>query len=202
MKRSIPDKSAKELHDEAWALYLENRYAQAKRVLVKSISQNPDHAPSHLLLGQIHFFSHRPNYEAATKEFKQVIQLAPAWEEGHLWLGSTVDQNGDIDTAILCFREAIRLAPEDSRPRIALGNCLLLRGELTEAIEMLKGGLELEPYCTEADVRCFLAEALVKSGYVEQACVEWRRVLEIEDGYPSYGEPQKEARKMIAKYCS
>ncbi|HEY9401659.1 MAG TPA: tetratricopeptide repeat protein, partial [Pyrinomonadaceae bacterium] len=95
----------------------------------------------------------------------------------------------------------ICLAPEDSRPHVALGNCFSRKGWYSEAIKMFRRGLELKPYCTEADVRVFLAEALVKNGQIKDACAEWRRVLEIEAGYPSYDVPHKEAKMMLAKYC-
>jgi TolA-binding protein len=48
MPRNDP---AKESYDEAYALYLKNRYSQAKKVLVENISQYPDYVRSHLLLG-------------------------------------------------------------------------------------------------------------------------------------------------------
>jgi tetratricopeptide (TPR) repeat protein len=192
---------AKESHEKAWALYLESRYSQARKVLIENLTHYPDYAPSHLLLGQIHFFSRKPNYDAALKEFREVARINPSWAEGHHWLGSAFEQIGDIDEAIVSYREAIRLAPEDSRPHVALGNCFARKGWYSEAIKMFRRGLELKPYCTEADVRVFLAEALVKNGQVKDACIEWRRVLEIEAGYPSYDVPHKEAKKMLAKYC-
>src|SRR5687767_6107224 len=90
------------------------------------------------------------------------------------------------------------LAPEDSRPQVALGNCFVRKGMYSEAIEMFRRGLELKPYCTEADVRVMLAEALEKNNQIIDACVEWRRVLEIEPGWPSYEAPHDEAEKMLA----
>jgi hypothetical protein len=46
-----------------------------------------------------------------------------------------------------------------------------------------------------------LAEALEKNNQIRDACVEWRRVLEIEPGWPSYDGPHTEAKKMLAKHC-
>ena len=201
MKSRAQNNPAKELQDKAWALYLENRYSQAKEVLLENISHYPDYAQSHLLLGQIYFFSRKPDYDAALKEFHEVVRINPSWEEGYHWLGSAFEQLSDIDEAIVSYRKAIRLAPEDSRPHVALGNCFARKGWYSEAIKMFRRGLELKPYCTEADVRVFLAEALVKNGQIKDACIEWRRVLEIEAGYPSYDVPHKEAKRMLAKYC-
>jgi tetratricopeptide (TPR) repeat protein len=192
---------ARESHDKAWALFLENSYSQAKEVLVTSIGEFPDYAPTHLLLGQIHFFSKEPNYKAALREFQEVVRISPAWEEGHHWLGSAFEQIGDIENAIASYQEAIRLAPEDSRPRVALGNCFVQKGSYSEAIKMFRRSLESDLDCWEADVRAFLAEAFLKSGQIQEACSEWRRVLEIEPGYPSDDEPHKEARDMLSKYC-
>ncbi|MBA3352537.1 MAG: tetratricopeptide repeat protein, partial [Blastocatellia bacterium] len=76
-----------------------------------------------------------------------------------------------------------------------------LKGRFSEAIKVFRKGLELKPYCTEADVRIFLADALVKSDQIAEACVEWKRVLEIEPGYPSNDAPQEEAKMLLAKHC-
>lgn len=199
MKRNNP---AKESQEKAWALYLENRYSQAKKVLLENIAQFPDYAPSHLLLGQIHFFSRKPDYDAALEEFGEVVRILSSWEEGHYWLGSAFEQVGNIDGAIASYREAIRLAPEDTRPHVTLGDCFVRKGWYSEAIKMLRKGLELKPYCTEADVRELLAEALEKNNQIKDACVEWRRILEIEPGWPSYNAPHKEAKKNVGKYCA
>lgn len=195
------DHPAEESYDKARTLYLANRYAQAKKVLRESTSRFPDHAPSHLLLGQIHFFSRKPDYDAALDEFGKVVRILPLWNEGHNWRGSAFMMVGDLDAAIASYRKAIRLAPEDSRPHVSLGCCLIQKGRCRDAIKMLRKGLDLKPYCTEADVRVWLGEALEKNNQIKDACDQWRRVLEIEPGYPSYDEPHKEAKKMLVKHC-
>lgn len=202
METKEPDNPAKELQDKAFELYLENRYAQAKKVLLANIGRYPNFVESHLLLGQIHFFSRKPDYEAAVSEFRAVVKIQPSWAEGYQWLGSALEKIEELDSAIAAYRKAIRLAPEDSRPHVSLGICLTEKGRYAEAIKMLERGLDLKPYCTEADVRVFLAEALLKSGKIGDACTEWRRVMEIEPGYPSDGQPQKEAKKLLAKYAT
>jgi protein O-GlcNAc transferase len=193
--------SAKESHEKAWVLYLEERYPEAEKVLRENIVRFPDYAPSHLLLGQIQFFSEEPDFDAALMEFREVVRIGPSSQEGHHWLGSAFEHVGQTDDAIASYREAIRLAPEDPRPHVALGNCFIRKGWYSEAIKLLRKGLELKPYCTETDVRVFLAEALLKTGQTKAACAEWRRVTEIEEGYPSYGASQEEARRKLALHC-
>jgi tetratricopeptide (TPR) repeat protein len=192
---------AKELFDKAFDLYLDNRYSQAKKVLSENIALFPDHARSHLLLGQIHFFSQEPDYNAALEKFREVVRIDPSWQEGHHWLGATLEQVDNVNAAIESYGEAIRLAPDDSRPHVALGTCFLRTDRYGEAIKMFRSGLELKPYCTEADVRVMLAEALQKNNQIEDACVEWQRVLELEPGWPSDDAPHKEAKRMLAKHC-
>lgn len=201
VKRMAQIDQAKELQDKAWALYSENRYAQAKKVLLENIALYPDYAPSHLLLGQIQLFSGQPNYDAALREFREVVRINSSWTEGHQWLGFAFERTGAFDEAIASYREVIRLDPEDARPHVALGNCLAREGRYAEAIKMFRRGLELKPYGTEADVRVLLAGALANNGQIKEACIEWRRVLEIEAGYPSYEAPHREAKRMLAKYC-
>ncbi|MCC6452273.1 MAG: tetratricopeptide repeat protein, partial [Acidobacteria bacterium] len=146
------------------------------------------------------FFSSNADYDAAAKEFLEVVKSEPSWTEGYQWLGSALKQLGDLDAAMAAYRKAIRLAPEDSRPHVDLGVCLTEKKRYTQAIKMLKRGLDLKPYCTEADIRVFLAEALLRSGNIAGACAEWRLVLKIEPGYPSCGQPQKEAERLLEKY--
>jgi tetratricopeptide (TPR) repeat protein len=74
------------------------------------------------------------------------------------------------------------------------------KGLYGEAIKMFWRALALQPHHTQADVRLFLAEALAKNGQIKDACREWRRVLTIEPGYPSYSAPHEEAKEMLAKY--
>jgi|SRR5882724_224674 len=192
---------AKESHEKAWVLYLEERYPEAEKVLRENILRFPDYAPSHLLLGQIHFFSQEPDFVAALIQFSEVVRISPSSGEGHHWLGLACERVGQIDDAIASYREAIRIAPEDSRPHVALGNCFVRKGWHSEAIKMLRRGLELMPDCTEADVRVFLADALLKNGQIKAACTEWRRVIAIEECYPSYGAPQEEAKRKLAEHC-
>lgn len=189
-------------HEKAFELYLENRYPAAKKILLENISRFPGYARSHLLLGQIYFFSRKPNYEVAISEFREVVRIEPSWTEGHQCLGSALEQVGEVEKATASFQESIKLAPEDPRPFVSLGNCFAHLGRYSEAIEMFRKGLKLKPYCTEADVRFVLADALFKNEEMEEACAEWRKVIKIEAGWPSEGAPQREAKKMLAKYCS
>ena len=192
--------SAEEEFKRACDLYLEKRYSQAKRQLIENLNRFPNYGPSHLLLGQIYFFSRKPNYGAAVQEFQKVTSICPAWQEGFQWLGIALKKIGKVEEALTAFHNTILLSPEDSRPYIDLGILFTEKEQYAEAIEMLRKGLELKPYCTEADVRLFLAEALMKNGQLSDARSEWRRILEIEPGYPSGDLPQKEAAKMLAKY--
>jgi tetratricopeptide (TPR) repeat protein len=192
---------AKESHEKAWLLYLEERFSEAEKVLRENIERFPDYAQSHLLLGQIHCFSQERDFGAALKEFREVVRISPSSGEGHHWLGSAFEHVGQTDDAIASYREAIRFAPEDPRPHVALGKCFVRKGWYSGAIKILRRGLELKPYCTEADVRVFLAEALLKNGQIKAACAEWRRVIEIEGGYPSDGAPQEEAKRKLAEHC-
>ncbi len=152
------------------------------------------------MLEEIYFFSNTPDYDAALKEFEKVTSISPTWQEGFQWLGSAFEKIGKFEDAIAAYHKTIRLSPEDARPYVSLGNCFVRKGWYSEAIKMFRKGLELKPYCTEADVRLFLAEALVKNRQVAEARTEWQRELEIKPGYPSDDAPHEEAKKMLAKY--
>lgn len=158
-----------------------------------------EEAENHLARGHTFYFDER-NAEAAAREFRLAIELAPLWDEGYGWLSYALDNLEQLDEAITIRREAIRLAPEDPRHPIALGVCLTKKMQYGEAIQWLRKGISLKPHYGEADAHLYLAEALVANGQIAEAREEWRFVLTIEPSYPSYKHTHQEAKRMLKKH--
>ncbi len=159
-----------------------------------------EQAQKYLSLGHNYFCDEPRDVEAVVREFRQVVELEPSWDEGYGWLSAALQELGQIDEAISARREAMRLAPDDARHPTSLGVILMQQHEYSEAIEMLRKGISLNPHYGEADAHLFLAEALLADGQIEEACKEWRFVLTLEPMYPSYKEPHKEAKRMLKKH--
>ena len=151
-------------------------------------------------MGQSFLHSTPPHSAEAINAFQKVIVLAPDWHEGHYCLGLAFEQDGQLTQAVKSYQEAIRLAPQDPRPHIALGLCLKSMKRYKEAIQAYHSAIALHPQIGETDVHLFLAEALKKSGQIQEAVEECRTVLALKSGYPSYASPAKEAAAMLAKY--
>jgi Flp pilus assembly protein TadD len=112
--------------------------------------------------------------------------------------GWRLQEGGDLPSALACFRRAIDLDKSDSRFWISLGVCLLRLRHWNQAVEALSHGVELEPHYAEADARMFLAEALTGAGDLARAREQLEAVASMEPSYPSYDEPMREARKLLA----
>ena len=168
--------------DRAWKEYLARDYSAAKSHLDVVLKAEPNSARAHLLLGWIYLFDKKPEIQSAIEEFRQVISLSPLEIDGYVWLGGALKEAGDLAGAIEILSQAKAMAPPgDSRAHLKLGVCLLETGRVTEALPNLQLAASLEVgSLDEADVRYWLAEALAQNGQLEEACAEWRKVIEIE----------------------
>lgn len=138
----------------------------------------------------------------AIRAFRRVVELSPDWGEGHNWLGTAQEQQGELREALASLERAISLAPEDTRPRIALGVCLTRLKDYTAAITHLRHAIALKPHYAEASAHLFLADALRQSGQIDAAREEWRLILNMPSEYSDYEHPAKEARELLKKYGS
>jgi len=150
--------------------------------------------------GQTLFFAKPPDLDGAIEAFRSVTEQAPSWAEGFNWLGSALKQRGKLENAITMFQKAVQLDKLDSRPLISLGVCFTKAGRLNEAIKSFRSGLELKPHYGEADTRLMLADAFERSGKIQDAIAEWKKISEMTGFYPSGDAPMIEAKAKLAKH--
>jgi Flp pilus assembly protein TadD len=173
---------------------------RARKHFRKAIQICPDDVQLYLVLGQSFFFQKKPNLEEAIRAFRRVVGLSPDWSEGHHWLGTAQEQQGELQEAVGSFERAISLAPDDTRPQISLGVCLTRLKNYAGAITHLRQGIALKPHYAEASTHLFLADALRQNGQIDAAREEWRLILSMPSEYPDYEHPAKEARQLLKKY--
>ncbi len=159
-----------------------------------------DVASEFLREGQRHHFAEPPNELAAEKAYRSATLTAPEWGEPYRWLGAVLESQGRKEEAVGAYQQAIRLLPDDPRPLIALGRLQTTYGHYAEAIGHLEAGLAMKPHYAEADTRLFLADALERSGAVDEAIAQWQVVLHMEPSYPSRHLPMEEAKRKLNEH--
>jgi len=82
-------------------------------------------------------------------------------------LASLLQQNGQLEKALLCYRMALKISPQDAKVRNNLGLCLVKMGRRGEAIEEFRAALRSNPYYVDAygNLGC----ALMEEGKPEEA---------------------------------
>ena len=73
---------------------------------------NPKNADLHYNLGLA--FHQKGNLEAATTEYKKVIQIDPQHFDAHYCLGNIYTEQGDLKAAKVFYRKAIQINPKDA----------------------------------------------------------------------------------------
>ena len=96
----------------------QEKVAEAVQGLKRSLDLNPNFIPSHLLLGALYRVRGEP--DAAAKEFRAVLRLAPGNAKAHLNLAELLlEAKGDCNGAQAHFQRYLRLRPDDpGRSRI------------------------------------------------------------------------------------
>ena len=188
---------AERLNGAAFQLFVAGSYQKAREGYLNAVEKAPNWERPYLGLGQTYFFEAKPNLPEALKCFRRVVELSPEWPEGHHWLGTVQEKNGELEDAVKSFEQASRLAPSDTRPLISLGVCLTRLKRYDDAIRHLRHGIELKPHYGEASAHLFLADALIQSGQTDAACSEWKFIAQLPPTYPEYKSASKEAKKLL-----
>ena len=130
-----------------WSLaqwYLaQGRFEQALETLSRPLRENPD-SPE-LLLARATVAANAKRYDAAVRDFEQLLKIAPNDARVHERLATTYYFRGDLRSAEIHYRKARELDRNSSTATLRLA---LLLGELNrkeEAVTLLREALELEP---------------------------------------------------------
>lgn len=83
---------------------------QAKAAALRSLEADPDQPVAHVALGVVHALYHH-DLDAAEREFRTAIQLAPSEPLAHRWLARLLSSGGRHQDAIAECRLALQLDP-------------------------------------------------------------------------------------------
>ncbi len=125
----------------------------------------PTSAEFRFKLGNAYFM--RSQFQNATREFEEVIRLAPGqFDRAYLNLGTLTFQQGDYEKAEAMLLQALTINPNSAEANGNLGNLYLKEGKPLKAVDHLNAAIEIEPNA----VRYFnLGNAYVIAGQQEKA---------------------------------
>src|SRR3954471_4791797 len=132
----MPESSADtagQLQREGAQLRLHARYAEAERVLLRSLDLKHDCAASHLELALTYRIQRQ--LEDALDHLQLAVHFEPAFAAGWLELGITFAQLGRIDSAIDACRRAAALEPRNASAWRQLGALHKSAEDWTTAID-------------------------------------------------------------------
>jgi tetratricopeptide (TPR) repeat protein len=120
-----------------------NESAEAFAVVQKYISDNPNNASGHVILGSLDF--HSKKYPAAQGEFERAIQLDPKDVQPYMRLGKVFEEQGQPDAALASYQNALNLQPKFPALDTYIGNLYLAKGDLETARKYYALALSYDP---------------------------------------------------------
>jgi tetratricopeptide (TPR) repeat protein len=121
--------------------------------------------------------------DEATAEFRQALELDPAYAPAHANLGSALALRGESKEAAYHYLRAIELDSSFALPHFKLANLLLKAGKIDEAVAHFERVIALDPWHVAAHAG--LAAAHAERGETDRAIAEYEAALALDPGYSS-----------------
>jgi protein O-GlcNAc transferase len=125
-------------------------------------------------------------YADAERELNLSLKLRPENGEGWAMLGSVDNNLNKLSEAAAALREAIRQLPQQADPHLTLASVLVKQNDPAgAAVERKEGAALMRTNMNRqrAEVACNSGNALLKSGKVEEAIVDFRDALSYDPDY-------------------
>ena len=138
----------------------------------------PENAQAHSDLGVL--LAELGRNDRALEHLGRAVELEPGLVEGLLALGNVQARLGRLDEAEATYRRVLESDPGNGEARLGLGAVLAQTGNYEQAVVELREALRLAPEAEQAPrVHFGLAEALVRTGRLDEAVPHYTRVREI-----------------------
>ncbi len=158
----------------AW-LISEQRFDEAFSVAARSEALMPDNLEAAVLTAQANFL--RQNYSEATAQLRDIVASDPACFDAHYYLGLSLMQASEVETALKHLRKAVELQPKNAEYRMTLGLLALNNRRLDEATAQFTVLVRLQPH--SANSHYLLAKAYLARGQLDDARLEIEEALHI-----------------------
>ena len=124
---------------------LGKRLNEADALVIEGLQEHPESAPLFLLAGLI--AERKGEYQAAEKQFRQVLEEDPGLVVGYKNLGDVFYRRGALDESLQYYHRALEIQPNLGDDTFAkLGNIFYRRGERAEALRLWNQALVLNPH--------------------------------------------------------
>jgi len=133
----------------------------------------------HMIRGKAALESKR--YEEAAAEFRKAIESEPANVSAKVNLGGALTLLGDLQGAAREFEKALKIDAHNLTAHFNLAIVLARDNQHQNAIDHLHQVLSLNP--NEPGARLFLARELSQANRVDEALVEYSRLVEVQFDY-------------------
>lgn len=177
---------AKSLPDHPLVNYLtavaakqSNNLENAKSALYRVRSVKPDHLPSMLLLGSVHYLLNE--FELATQQLSQYLNSDPTHLPARKLLAASYLKLNTPGRAIEILEPAEKEFSGDVQFLSMLGNAHIANGNYTRGMSYLERAVDLEPQAME--IRLRLASGQLAKGDPDKAIAELNTAIEIDPDF-------------------
>ncbi|MGE0862431.1 MAG: winged helix-turn-helix domain-containing protein [Vicinamibacterales bacterium] len=114
----------------------------AREAVRRALAIDPDLPEAHTVLGILHF-SYDWDWDAALRELRRAVELAPRSHDAQGWLGYALYTLGNYEEGLATLQRAAVLNPMEPKTQIA--EALWFMGRIDEALGMLEETTRLHP---------------------------------------------------------
>ncbi len=125
------------------ALLLQNDLTQARRVLQRALSLDPDRPACHIALGRA--FLAEGDLLAARAQFQTALNLDTSSDAAKAWLGYTHRRMGQFETALAFLKPLSERYPRDRMVWFNIGRSHFQTGSYEEAAKAFRRMLDVDP---------------------------------------------------------
>ncbi len=144
-----------------------------------AVRLEPENAQAHSDLGAL--LSELGRNDRALEHLARAVELEPGLAPAQVSLGNVQTRTGRFDEAAATYRGVLESDPENGDARLGLGAVLAQTGNFEQAVVELRTALDQVPEAGRTPRLHFgLAEALVRTGRLEEALPHYTRVREID----------------------
>ena len=148
----------------------------------------------YLARGKLAFEARR--YADAVAEFRKAVASKPDSVTARINLGAALTQVGDVNGAVEQFEAALRLEPGKVNAHYNLAILLANQNKHNEAIGHLQSALKVE--ANDLNARLLLSRELLKAERLDEALLEFSRVVQLLAELGRCSEAPELQRRMLA----
>jgi len=165
--------SIRQAFDLALQHHRSGRLAEAKRIYLQILAQEPNDPDALQLLGLIAHDESR--HEEAVDLIGRAVALNPAVAEYHCNLGVALWGAGRLDEAVAAYRAAVKLDPDYVDAHFNLGNALKDQEHYEQAVAAYREAIRLKPDMVEAHLN--MGTGLYDLGKLNEAVTAFQKAI-------------------------